>query len=85
MNKTLLTAALAGLISGGIAAASSAADESAQEKCYGITKAGANACAAADGSHSCAGQATKDGNPSDWKMVPAGECVKDGGKTLPGK
>ena len=34
-----------------------ASDLPGKEKCYGIAKAGKNDCAAANGSHSCAGQA----------------------------
>ena len=50
-----------------------------KEKCYGITKAGQNDCASADGSHSCAGQAAKANAPFDWKMTVKGECEKEGG------
>ncbi len=56
-----------------------------KEKCYGIAQAGRNDCAAADGSHSCAGQAKTDKHPSDWKYVAKGTCEKMGGSTQPKK
>ncbi len=63
-----------------------AADSSDQpmEKCYGVAAAGKNDCAA--GSHSCAGQATKDHDKSSFVLVPAGTCEKlAGGSTKPMK
>jgi len=57
------------------------AEEAAgKEQCYGVAKAGENACAAANGSHTCGGLATVDYNGQEWKLVDAGECVKLGGK-----
>jgi uncharacterized membrane protein len=64
-----------------MAAPAAAAGKKGKEKCYGITKAGENACHAADGSHSCAGQAKVDKGGQDWKLVEAGTCVQMGGKT----
>ena len=48
----------------------------AWEKCLGVAKAGANDCGATDGSHGCAGQATKDADPKEWIYVPEGTCEK---------
>ncbi|MDP4872101.1 MAG: DUF2282 domain-containing protein [Sphingorhabdus sp.] len=56
-----------------------------KEKCYGIAKAGQNDCAAADGSHSCAGWAKVDGYAYDWKYVAKGTCIDMRGKTTPPK
>ena len=36
-------------------------------KCYGIAKAGKNDCGT--DAHSCAGQAKKDYDPKEWRMV----------------
>ena len=63
--------------------AAAAGDKGSKEKCFGITKAGANDCASADGSHSCAGQTKANNNPYDWKYVAKGTCEKIGGKTMP--
>lgn len=51
----------------------------AKEKCYGIAKAGQNDCANLNGTHSCAGQSTKDNASEEWKYVAKGECKKAGG------
>lgn len=81
MNKLLLSAALVGVVA---AAGSTPALASDKEKCYGVAEAGKNDCASADGSHSCAGHATKDNDANEWKFVAKGECVKmDGGSLTP--
>jgi len=46
------------------------------EKCYGVVKAGKNDCASKDGSHSCAGQAKKDGDKGEWILVKKGTCER---------
>lgn len=58
-----------------------AADKPAQEKCFGVARAGQNDCATDTGSHSCAGQAKTDKAADDWKYVAKGTCEKMGGKT----
>ena len=47
----------------------------AQEKCYGVAKAGQNDCAAGPGT-SCAGSSTRDYDGLAWKLVDAGTCEK---------
>lgn len=47
----------------------------ANEKCYGVAKAGKNDCASA-GNNSCAGTSTKDADGKAWMYVPAGLCAK---------
>jgi uncharacterized membrane protein len=80
----LIQTALAGAIALGLAQAAAAQDAKSQpkEKCYGIAKAGQNDCGTAR--HSCAGKASKDNAPDEWKYVPKGTCEKAGGKTSPG-
>ena len=82
MTKTqlLLSAALAGIM---VSTAAQAADEAAptKVKCYGIAKAGKNACASANGSHACMGLATADNDPNEFADATAEECEKAGGKT----
>ncbi len=54
------------------------------EKCYGISKAGRNDCAA--GAHSCAGQATRAMDKASFVYLPKGACSKiAGGSTAAGK
>jgi len=82
-RKTLLQSAIAGVVALGIAQAAQAQDKSPEkEKCYGVAKAGQNDCGTAR--HSCAGKATKDNAPDEWKMVPKGTCEKLGGRTASG-
>ena len=45
-----------------------------KEKCYGVSLAGKNDCAAGPGT-SCAGSSKVDYQPSAWRLVPAGTCV----------
>ncbi|WP_293765092.1 DUF2282 domain-containing protein [uncultured Aquitalea sp.] len=83
-SKVLLASALGAVVTlGALSAAPAMAAE--KEKCYGIASAGKNDCASATGSHSCAGQATKDKDPGDWKYVAKGTCDKMGGMLTPKK
>ena len=83
ISKKTLNALLAGAVAVTIAgaASSAAAMESheageGKEKCYGVAKIGANDCASASGSHSCAGHAATDGDGGEWIALPAGVCSK---------
>lgn len=77
MKKELLAAAALTALLAAPALAEDAKKE--REKCYGIAKAGKNACASKDGSHSCAGQAKIDNDPNEWVFVEAGTCEEKGG------
>ena len=81
MNKrqALIAAALATVC----VTAAAVDQDTPKEKCFGIAKAGQNDCAAANGTHSCAGQAKVDNAPTEWKYVVKGTCEKAGGKTTP--
>ncbi|MET0264625.1 MAG: DUF2282 domain-containing protein [Duganella sp.] len=85
MNKrhALIAAALASVCATAVNTTAAPMETASgdKEKCYGVAKAGQNDCAAADGSHSCAGQAKADNLPTEWKYVPKGTCEKAGGKT----
>ncbi|MFH1815872.1 MAG: DUF2282 domain-containing protein [Pseudomonadota bacterium] len=82
MNKSAaLSAALASVFALGIVASPVVAAAEGKEKCYGVAKKGANDCASANGSHSCAGQAKADNDPNEWVFVATGTCEKMGGKT----
>lgn len=87
-NKSLVGLMLAGILTAGSALAmdtmkTGGTDTMAnKEKCYGIAMAGKNDCKAADGSHSCKGQATTDKNPNDFMLVAdKAACTAAGGKT----
>ena len=53
-----------------------AGDLPGKEKCYGIAKAGQNACANLSATHDCAGQAKVDNDKSEWVYVAKGTCKK---------
>lgn len=50
------------------------AQSNAMEKCYGISLAGQNDCAAGPGT-SCAGSSTVDYQGNAWTLVAAGTCT----------
>jgi uncharacterized membrane protein len=77
MNTTqgILSAAIGGLLVLGMVGNAAAADVK-MEKCFGVAKAGKNDCASNKSAHSCAGQATKNGDPMDFVALPAGTCDK---------
>ena len=49
-------------------------DKVAMEKCYGVSMAGKNDCAAGPGT-TCAGTSKMDYQGNAWKNVPAGTCT----------
>ena len=81
-NKTLISAALAGVVALGLGTMSQSAEAAKPgfEKCAGVVKAGMNDCGTSN--HSCAGQAAADGDAEEWVYVPAGTCNKIAGGTL---
>jgi uncharacterized membrane protein len=77
MNRTLTIAALAaGVLAAGSAAAQDkgASIKGEKEKCYGISKAGKNDCAAGPGT-SCAGTSKSDYQGNAWTFVAKGTCT----------
>lgn len=66
--------ALAALASGAALAQSGDAAKPAMEKCYGVSMAGKNDCAAGPGT-TCAGTSKMDYQGNAWKFVPAGTCT----------
>jgi uncharacterized membrane protein len=73
-RRTVLNVmALAALAQGAALAADKPA-KAAMEKCYGVSLAGQNDCAAGPGT-SCAGTSKIDYQGNAWKKVPAGTCV----------
>ena len=68
--------ALAALASGAALAQQAPMDgaKPAMEKCYGVSMAGKNDCAAGPGT-TCAGTSKMDYQGNAWKYVPAGTCT----------
>ncbi|QFT62329.1 DUF2282 domain-containing protein [Roseivivax sp. THAF30] len=73
MSKTIKTAALVGAVAASFAA--TGAHAQAQEKCYGVSLAGENDCAAGPGT-TCAGTSTVDYQGNAWTLVEAGTCTE---------
>jgi uncharacterized membrane protein len=65
--------ALAAALTAAVLAAPVSAEAGAKEKCYGVSLAGQNDCAAGPGT-SCAGSSTVDYQGNAWKLVPKGSC-----------
>jgi len=83
-RSSTIHAAVAGLLALGAASLAAAHDAPAPagtEKCYGVAKAGQNDCGTSK--HDCATLGKVDRDPEDWKGVPAGTCVKLGGRLVP--
>lgn len=74
MSKTLKTAAIVGAVAASLAAHGTAATAQAKEKCYGVSLAGQNDCAAGAGT-TCAGSSTVDYQGNAWTLVDAGTCT----------
>jgi uncharacterized membrane protein len=51
-----------------------------RERCYGVTRAGANDCANAV--HSCAKQSIAANDKREWIAVPKGTCVRLAGGSM---
>ena len=78
--KTIAASSLLGAFALAAATAAFAAPvpmPAGSEKCYGISKAGKNDCAA--GAHSCAGQSTMNMDKSSCVYLPKGACEKISG------
>ncbi|MEM6973244.1 MAG: DUF2282 domain-containing protein [Pseudomonadota bacterium] len=77
-SKTIVTAAaIATAVAAVSAAHTTPAQAQGKEKCYGISLAGKNDCAAGKGT-TCAGSSTIDYQGNAWTLVPAGDCLKFG-------
>ena len=72
-------ALLAGAVAAAIASAGGFASPAyaANEKCYGVSLAGQNDCAAGPGT-TCAGTSTVNYQGNAWTLVPEGNCEKYG-------
>ena len=73
MSKTTTTLALAASVATAVAGLATTAAAQENEKCYGVSLAGENDCAAGPGT-TCAGTSTVDYQGNAWTFVPAGTC-----------
>ncbi len=75
MTTPVKTLAIASAVAAAFAAqAPTAAEAASKEKCYGISLAGENDCAAGPGT-TCAGTSTVDYQGNAWTLVDAGTCT----------
>lgn len=78
MNRFSIATGVVALLALGAGAASASAPAAAQdaekEKCYGVSRAGQNDCAAGPGT-TCAGTSTRDWQGNAWKLVAKGTCT----------
>ena len=73
-NKLLKGLAIASAVATAVSAHTGVATAEENEKCYGVSLAGQNDCAAGPGT-SCAGTSTVDYQGNAWSLVPAGTCL----------
>lgn len=74
MSATMKTFAVAGALAAALAGAATTASAQEKEKCFGVSLAGQNDCAAGAGT-TCAGTSKVDYQGNAWKYVPAGTCL----------
>ena len=77
MKPTQITAAALAAAFAGAVLAPAPVHAQTMEKCFGISLAGQNDCAAGPGT-TCAGTSTVDFQGNAWTLVPTGECLKYG-------
>ncbi len=76
MSKTTKSLAVAGALAAALATqVSGPAHAQEKEKCYGVSLAGKNDCAAGPGT-TCAGTSSVDYQGNSWTLVDAGTCAE---------
>lgn len=76
MSNHAKTLAVAGAVAAALAASLSApAHAQEKEKCFGVSLAGQNDCAAGPGT-TCAGTSTVDYQGNAWTLVDSGTCAE---------
>lgn len=77
-SATRLAGLAAAIVTSATLASAPAEAAGAKEKCYGVSLAGKNDCAAGPGT-SCSGTSTVNYQGNAWKYVAKATCVKAGG------
>jgi uncharacterized membrane protein len=75
MSKAVKSVALVGAVAASLAAHTTTATAQEKEKCFGVSLAGENDCAAGPGT-TCAGTSTVDYQGNAWTLVDAGTCTE---------
>ncbi|SDE80916.1 DUF2282 domain-containing protein [Limimaricola pyoseonensis] len=73
MSIDLKSLSVASAVAAALTAGGGMAQAQAQEKCYGVSLAGENDCAAGPGT-TCAGTSKVDYQGNAWTLVPEGTC-----------
>ncbi|MFD3189525.1 DUF2282 domain-containing protein [Sedimentitalea sp. HM32M-2] len=73
MSHTAKSLAVASAVAAALAATATTVSAQSKEKCYGVSLAGQNDCAAGPGT-TCAGTSTVDYQGNAWSLVEAGTC-----------
>ena len=74
MSKSVKTLAIASAIAAAVAGTATITHASTKEKCFGVSMAGQNDCAAGPGT-TCAGSSTVDYQGNAWTLVDEGTCM----------
>jgi uncharacterized membrane protein len=72
--SSAMAVAITTALAAGVAQATEVPTNQGKDKCYGISLAGQNDCAAGPGT-SCAGTSKTDYQGNAWKLVPKGTCA----------
>ena len=75
MSKMMKTVAVAGAVAAALSAHATTASAAEKEKCFGVSLAGKNDCAAGPGT-TCAGTSKVDYQGNAWSLVDAGTCME---------
>ncbi len=75
MSNTMKSIAVASAVAAAFSAHATTAVAAEKEKCYGVSLAGENDCAAGAGT-TCAGTSTVDYQGNAWTLVDAGTCTE---------
>jgi len=75
MSNTLKTLAVAGAVAAAVAGHATVVSAQAKEKCFGVSLAGQNDCAAGPGT-TCAGSSKVDYQGNAWSLVDSGTCLE---------
>ena len=74
MSNTMKTLAVASAVAAAMAAQTTTAEAASKEKCFGVSLAGKNDCAAGPGT-TCAGTSVTDYQGNAWTLVDQGTCT----------
>jgi len=75
MSTALKSIAVAGAVAAALTSATSSVSAASKEKCFGVSLAGKNDCAAGPGT-TCAGSSVVDFQGNAWSLVAAGTCAE---------